>query len=429
MTRIRCDRSEPPILAASSVARCVAPLLLLLSVIAAQNDTGQRPPAPPVPTFTLLAGDHDLGALVDLLAQIRKARIECDLEALATDARRIHLQHELRLDADAWDDVVTTLLCSRGLVIAPAEASAAATDAAKGGQGTAGTPTRVVIVGRNNIQVLIEGAELRHPDQVLARPNQIAFVRSFHECQKVQAVAAINMMRPLFASVRDGVAGLTLAVDGNKVLVTGRTDEVANALRYLRAADGQDAVAVAATPPAFAAEPASAWPERDLPADVFLAETAKVLGVNIVWQDSEVAAAAPVAAGDRRRLGPAAWYVEATRALRQIGLVLVPLDDGRRVFEVISMQGRRNRLVTQGARPCTEERVLAKDMPVEPVWVLRRLRHVDVVRATNSLRPHMRGLGDLAVCCVEDGIVLWGLSDSVAAALGKLVEIDVAPPK
>ncbi|HEU4420330.1 MAG TPA: hypothetical protein VFT55_15440, partial [Planctomycetota bacterium] len=262
---------------------------------------------------------------------------------------------------------------------------------------------------------------------VLARPNQIAIVRSFHECKKMPAQIAVNMSRPMFASA-SGQFAVKLAVDGDKAVVTGFTDDVACALRYLRAAEGLTAPVAAATPTALPATPESAWPERDLEVAAFLNETARVLGANILWRAQDVLAAGPVT-GEARRLGPAAWHLEATRALRKSRLVLVPLDEGRRVFEVVSLKGARARLASQRARECTSEQVLAPDMPIEPVWVFRRMQHVNAVAAVNQLRPRIAGSQGLSIGCCDAGLVLWGLSDEVAAALAALTPIDTAPPK
>jgi hypothetical protein len=236
------------------------------------------------------------------------------------------------------------------------------------------------------------------------------------------------MMRPVFAAA-SSLGALNIRAEGNKVIVTGCTDDVACALHYLRSVDGQELAAVAMPASALPASPESAWPERELAIDAFLDQTAKVLGVNIVWQPDELASAAPIPAGTPRPLGPAAWHVEATRALRQAGFVKLPLDEGRRVFEVVSLQGPRARWITKRATPCTPERVLANDMPIEPVWVLRRLQHVEPIAAMNKLRPVIMGLRGVTTGPVENGLGLWGLSDSVAAVLTKLAEIDIAASK
>jgi hypothetical protein len=386
-------------------------LLALATGLAAQVDAGGRP-APRAEQFTLPAGDHDLGALVDLLGQIRKTKIECDLEGLDPETKRIHLQSELRLDADAWSDVVTIMLRSRDLLLVPADAAAT---------------SRVVLVTRNNVEALRENAEARDPAEVLARPNQIAMVRSFYDCKKVQPLIAVNMSRPLFASV-GSLPAMTLTAENKRIVAVGCTDDVACWLRYMLAADGQ-AGATPQAPSALPAGPETAWPERDLDVAAFLTETARVLGANILWRSKETAAAKPVAAGAPRRLGPAAWYVEATRALRASDIVLVPLDAGRRLFDAVALNGPRQRWATQLARECTAEQLLAKDIPIEPVWLLSRVQHVDATKIVNQLRPTLARKHGLTVGCFEGGLVFWGLSDDVASALEVVRTLDVAPPQ
>jgi hypothetical protein len=387
-------------------------LLALATVLTAQVDAGGRP-APRTGQFTLPAGDHDLGALVDLLGQIRKTKIECDLEGLDPEAKQIHLQSELRLDADAWSDVVTIMLRSRDLLLVPADAAAT---------------SRVVLVTRNNVEALRENAEARDPAEVLARPNQIAMVRSFHDCKKVQPLIAVNMSRPFFASV-GSLPAITLTTENKRIVAVGCTDDVACWLRYMRAADGQADGATPQAPAALPAGPETAWPERDLDVAAFLTETARVLGANILWRSKETAAAKPVAAGAPRRLGPAAWYVEATRALRAIDIVLVPLDAGRRLFDAVALNGPRQRWAMQLARECTAEQLLAKDIPIEPVWLLSRVQHVDAMKIVNQLRPTLARKHGLSVGCFEGGLVFWGLSDDVASALEVARTLDVAPPQ
>ncbi|HZN38568.1 MAG TPA: hypothetical protein VFD82_07175 [Planctomycetota bacterium] len=411
-------RPRPVTTAAAAFA-----LLALATGLAAQVDAGPRP-ATRAAQFTLPAGDHDLGALVDLLGQIRKAKIECDLAGLDPEAKRIHLQSELRLDADAWSDVVTIMLRSRDLLLVPAEVTGDGTE----GKGAAAATSRVVLVTRDNVKSLMDGAEARDPAEVLARPNQIAMVRSFYDCKKMQAPIAINMSRPFFASV-GGVPAVTLTAENNRIVVAGCTDDVACVLRYLRAADGQGDGATPRAPAALPAGPETAWPERDLDVAAFLTETARALGANILWRSRETDAAKPVAAGAPRRLGPAAWYVEATRALRASDIVLVPLDEGRRVFEAVALNGPRRRWATQRARECTAEQVLAKETPIEPVWVISGVQHVASVAILNQLRPSIARKLGLSVGCFEGGLVFWGLSDDVASALEVACTLDVAPPK
>ena len=73
--------------------------------------------------------------------------------------------------------------------------------------------------------------------------------------------------------------------------------------------------------------------------------------------------------------------------------------------------------------------MLAPDLPIEPVWVLRRLQHVNASAAVNRLRPRIAGSQSLSLGACEAGLVLWGLSDEVAAALTAITPIDTAPPK
>ena len=397
-------------------------LLALATGLAAQVDAGGQPAARAA-QFTLPAGDHDLGALVDLLGQIRKEKIECDLKGIDPEERRIHLQSELRLDADAWSDVVTTLLRSRNLLVLPADAEGDG-PLVKG----AAAPSRVVLVTRNNSNALMDEAEARDPAEVLARPNQIAMVRSFYDCKKMEPLIAINMSRPFFASVGSPPA-VTLKVENKRIVVVGFTDDVASVLRYLSAADGQGDGSTPRAPAALPAGPETAWPERDLGVAAFLTETARVLGANILWRKRETDAAKPIVVGAPRRLGPAAWHVEATRALRASDFVLVPLDTGRRVFDAVALNGPRQRWATQHARECTAEQLLAKDIPIEPVWVLTRTQHVAAVKIVNELRPTLARKHGLSVGCFEGGLILWGLSDDVAGALEVARTLDVAPPK
>jgi hypothetical protein len=116
------------------------------------------------------------------------------------------------------------------------------------------------------------------------------------------------------------------------------------------------------------------------------------------------------------------------------GLTLVPLDEKKGVYEVLSMNGPRQREVVMRAVHRTPEQVLARPSLRQFVTVVKELRHTNAQVAVNSLRPFLANINSNAVGlnCGNNGnttsVLLNGPQDLVANALLLLQTGDVPQP-
>jgi hypothetical protein len=116
------------------------------------------------------------------------------------------------------------------------------------------------------------------------------------------------------------------------------------------------------------------------------------------------------------------------------GLVLVPLDEPKRVYEVLSMYGQRAREIPMRAVQRSPEQVLARPTLRQFVSVVWTMKHTNATMAVNSLRPYFAGSGNsggaltLGSLGNQTSILLNGPQDLVANALLLLQAADVPQP-
>lgn len=116
------------------------------------------------------------------------------------------------------------------------------------------------------------------------------------------------------------------------------------------------------------------------------------------------------------------------------GLALVPLDEPKRVYEVLSMSGPRQREIPQRAVQRTPEQVLARPTLRQFVSVVYTLKHTRADVANNALRPFFAASGNsvgslnLGNVGNQTSILLSGPQDLVANALLLLQSADVPQP-
>lgn len=119
--------------------------------------------------------------------------------------------------------------------------------------------------------------------------------------------------------------------------------------------------------------------------------------------------------------------------LYQRGFVILPLDEPRRLYEVVSLYGPRSREVTNRAAARTPEQVLARPTLRMPVTVVVKLQHINAVVATNALRPFFASAGPAAALTIGNAgnagaLIMTGLQDQVATAVKLVQTVDVPPP-
>jgi hypothetical protein len=116
------------------------------------------------------------------------------------------------------------------------------------------------------------------------------------------------------------------------------------------------------------------------------------------------------------------------------GLVLVPLDEAKGVYEVLSMNGPRAREINLRAPQRTVQQVLARPTLRQYVTVVVELRHTNATIANNALRPFfaMAGNNNAALNIGNVGnttsLLLSGPQDLVASALQLVQAADVPQP-
>ena len=143
------------------------------------------------------------------------------------DAPSIELQLPVVTDRDGCEDMLCSLLWTRGLVVVPL-------DEAKG-------VYEVLSVYGQRAREIWSRSVQRTPEQVLARPTLRQSVTVVYALKHVNATIATNALRPFFASGgnQNAIAGLVIGNVGNStsILLTGMQDQVVNALQLLQAAD------------------------------------------------------------------------------------------------------------------------------------------------------------------------------------------------
>lgn len=183
---------------------------------------------------------------------------------------------------------------------------------------------------------------------------------------------------------------------------------------------------------------------------------------NILVDDSELqttpgkrpraapAAAGGAAAGAPAGDGPTGPFVELqlpvvtdrdgceellTSLLWTRGLALVPLDEAKAVYEVLSMNGPRAREIAMRAVQRTAEQVLARPTLRQCVTVAVTLQHTNGQLASNALRPFFASQGNSNGGQLNVGnlgnttsVLLNGPQDQVANALLILRAADVPQP-
>ena len=110
------------------------------------------------------------------------------------------------------------------------------------------------------------------------------------------------------------------------------------------------------------------------------------------------------------------------------GLVVVPIDERRQVYEVIHQQGPRGREIWNRAVPRTPEEVLQRPSLKQMVLVTLPLKHINATIAVNALRPFFStgnsnspGIGLVfGTAGTAQALIVTGFTDQVAACIRML---------
>ena len=124
-----------------------------------------------------------------------------------------------------------------------------------------------------------------------------------------------------------------------------------------------------------------------------------------------------------------------TSLLYRAGLAVVPMDEPKRLYELISMQGPRAREISSRAIRRSPAEILARPTLVMPVTTAVQLKHINAAIATNSLRPFFASSGgpNSSVTIGNVGnntsLLISGFQDQVANVLRILETSDVPGPE
>jgi len=207
--------------------------LFLLSALATACLTpGAQDPkkAPAGPPFVLEAGELKINELIDRSAAYLKRNILTNEQEMANTAQGgsvFKLQQPISTDHDGCEDLLTSLLHTRGFAILPLDESK-------------GVYEVISMNGPRQREVCSRAAQ-RTPAQILARPNLKMPVSVVVPLAHINATIATNALRPFFASTGSpqGSGSLTIGNVGNNtaMLMSGMQDQIANAIRLLQVAD------------------------------------------------------------------------------------------------------------------------------------------------------------------------------------------------
>jgi hypothetical protein len=378
-------------------------LLQLFSVAAAQAPGELPRPATKAPVFTLPAGEHGLTELVNLLGQIRKCEIECAVAELEhVDREKVVLQRELQLEAAAFEDVVTTLLFYRGLVVVPGD--------------HAGRQRAIAMLDRVRLH---DSAVERTNAEILARPSRLEFATTTLPTDPSQLELRLNVLRPFFtAPGRPQPWAMTMENADRGIRFTGSTEQLVFALKTAAVFDGTEPE----PSPAIAWPPAALpWPGGKMSLTTFLKLFSTTLDANLIGHAADL----EVDLGPPAQLTAAAWWSRATMVLRSIDQAIVPVVPSNRVFLLRALR-ERGLLEIQWRAAFEAPEALLQATAIVPVMTVHECKHVDLRTAMLALRPAFgRAGGTLTVATPSpSGLLFAGLRDDVAKALQLVREAD-----
>lgn len=207
----------------------VLPLLLLTTTTTpacvAQTPAATAPSGPP---FVLEAGEMPLPSLVDKAANYLGWNILMSAQEMTSGPQgssTVKLQQRISVDRDGCLDTLTTLLAVNGFALTVLD-------------GKQNLYEVISMMGPRNRE-LTNRAQTKTAAEIAARPSLRMPVSTVVTLEHVNAVIAVNSLRPFFASSGGPSSSLTLGTAGGQssLIVTGMQDQVANALRLIAECD------------------------------------------------------------------------------------------------------------------------------------------------------------------------------------------------
>lgn len=202
-------------------------------------------------TLVVPAGTHQLKDLVDAVAQFLAINISIDNQELRIARRTtIELQNPLALDRTGAEEAMSEFAYQCDFLMTPRDP----------GKGL----FELVSMTGPRARSALTDAPSRTPEQILARASLKQPVTTSVKLETLNAVIAVNMLRPFLASRGANAAGVTLgASDPQTIVMTGIQSDVAQAIELLRKAETKGNPAAPAAPaPAIAQNDVAALVQR-----------------------------------------------------------------------------------------------------------------------------------------------------------------------
>lgn len=208
-----------------------ATLALSLFALATACVCQQPAKTPPKEPFVVDAGEVVLTALIDRCA----AYLDCNIlvnpqelqQGASQAAMQVRLQKRISTDTAGCEEFLAGMLFRCGFALTQVSVQ--------------GPTWEILSLNGARSRELGNRAVQRTPEEVLARPDFKSMCQTVLPLQHVNAVIATNSLRPFFASsgAPGGGGQLTVGNAGNNaaVLLLGMQDQVAQAIRLIRACD------------------------------------------------------------------------------------------------------------------------------------------------------------------------------------------------
>jgi hypothetical protein len=157
------------------------------------------------------------------------------------------------------------------------------------------------------------------------------------------------------------------------------------------------------------------------------------LGWNILSNEQEMAAGGPGTIRLQHRIEVHREGCEEvlTAMLYRAGFAITAIDEGKQLYEVISMNGPRSRELMSRAVRRTPEEILRRPNLKMAATTAVQLKHINASIATNALRPFFAATGSpttgltLGNLGNNSALVIAGMQDQVAIVLRFLETCDV----
>ncbi|MBK8097535.1 MAG: hypothetical protein IPK26_10525 [Planctomycetes bacterium] len=174
-------------------------------------------------------------------------------------------------------------------------------------------------------------------------------------------------------------------------------------------------------------------PAGEITANDLIDAAAKFLGRNILWSPQELGSVQTFALQRPLAVDAPGCEEVLCQLLATRYLVVIPLDEQKNLYEVVSLNGQRQRDIAATAVWRTADEVLRREGLKQVVICSVPLKHINAQVATNALRPFfgMFGGGNNSAAGLiigntgtDETVLLQGFADQVADAIRLLRDAD-----